>query len=283
MTQAQTYKITAARNDGERDNPHGGKLVKWYLRVADSEAGDAEIYCQKKPGNDLDVGMEITGRLAKEEYGWRLYPDAQQQGGAPRRGNSSAPQGGGMSKDDYWRNKDQRDIEGIQRMGRAHAQEMALRWMDLPDNARPALPGAKNGGRTVLVDVIDWFENDVDVGGGSSPAPGDPPAADVSAEQSLADTEADLTELKPGDIQEASPPAEGPSHPGVQQGGVQPGRHEGRRPLPLQVREGDQAGCLPADRRPSGRGHPRAAPGRDMGWQAGGESSGDQGCRADSL
>lgn len=73
---AATYTVKTAKNAGEKDNPHGGKLVKWYLTVTDPQGTEtADVYCQKKPGNDLSPGMEIYGRLEQGEYGWRLFPE----------------------------------------------------------------------------------------------------------------------------------------------------------------------------------------------------------------
>lgn len=67
---------------------------------------------------------------------------------------------GGMSKDDYWTRKEQRDIEGVSRMGRAHSQEMALRFFQMSGG----IPGATTPAEITekLRTMIDWFERDIE-------------------------------------------------------------------------------------------------------------------------
>ncbi len=43
----------------------------------------------------------------------------------------AAPQRAGMTKEGYWERKEERDIEASQRMNRSHAQEMAIRTVDI--------------------------------------------------------------------------------------------------------------------------------------------------------
>jgi hypothetical protein len=76
----KTYTVQDARNAGEKDNPHGGKLVKWYLDLEElREDGspflNRDVYTQKKPGNDLVAGQTIYGRIEQGEYGPRFYSE----------------------------------------------------------------------------------------------------------------------------------------------------------------------------------------------------------------
>lgn len=87
-----TYTVKAAKNAGEKDNPHGGTLVKWYLTVADPQGNETEdVYCQKKPENPLAPGDDIYGTLKEGEYGWRLHPEQRpeaRQNGSQRSGDT---------------------------------------------------------------------------------------------------------------------------------------------------------------------------------------------------
>lgn len=152
---AETVTVVKAKNAGEKENPHGGTLTKWYLTVKrEDESLLADVYCQKKPTNPLSEGDEVYGRLEKGEFGWRLFPEQNPNGG-PSRSNGFS--GGSQGKDDYWAKREQRDVESQARQGRAHAQEMSLRlW------AIQAAAGGKAPQRPEeLVEVIDWFHADV--------------------------------------------------------------------------------------------------------------------------
>lgn len=99
----------------------------------------------------------------------------------PKEGTSFPPKikrqfsgGGGQrnaAKDAYWEAKEQRDIEGIARMGRAHAQEMAIRvaiglgsYSTQPDERSAEL-------RAVIKDWTDWFQQDVDASAPTTASP----------------------------------------------------------------------------------------------------------------
>ena len=61
---------------------------------------------------------------------------------------------GGMSKDDYWTRKEERDIEASQRMNRSHAQEMAIRYFTM-------IGGFGDKSATeALRTMTDWFQRD---------------------------------------------------------------------------------------------------------------------------
>jgi hypothetical protein len=197
----ETFQILAVRNAGEKDNPHGGKLVKWYVKLDTPTTGGEEVYVQKKPGNDLSEGMEISGRLEKGEYGWRLFPDAQQGGNfkTPTHLLATHPLTPGGPDP---------QAERSRRIERQHSQDMSLRLLALMldvDRDRFVKQMDEDGGLWSMVERwTDRFAQDLDtdVGGGPNPAgasdaaqdirKGDGatlgqsphPAADVSAESS---------------------------------------------------------------------------------------------------
>ena len=59
----------------------------------------------------------------------------------------------GMTKDDYWTRKEERDIEAQDRMGRAHSQEMTLRYF------------VAKGDTDITTEKVramtDWFQRDL--------------------------------------------------------------------------------------------------------------------------
>jgi len=67
--------------------------------------------------------------------------------------------GGGMSKDDYWTRKEERDIEASQRMNRSHAQDMAIQYWTLLASGGGITPESCKDTKK-LRDMIDWFQRD---------------------------------------------------------------------------------------------------------------------------
>lgn len=144
------YTVTRAKNAGEKDNPHGGKLVKWYVDLDGPEGEVKDCYWQRKPGSEVSVGDKIFGTVSQGDYGPRFKMEQQDGGGFKGGGGGSR----NASKDAYWEAKEQRDIEGIARMGRAHAQEMALRVL--------AIENPSQVNKDEIRGWIDWFQQDVD-------------------------------------------------------------------------------------------------------------------------
>jgi hypothetical protein len=68
--------------------------------------------------------------------------------------------GGSSDKDDYWRRKDERDIESQARMGRAHAQEMAIRTIALK-GVHSDTYADNEAIKVTLREWTDWFHQDV--------------------------------------------------------------------------------------------------------------------------
>lgn len=93
---AAEYFVVDAKNAGERDNPHGGKLTKWYLTLRNEggiEKGD--VYAQTKPGNLFERGQSVYGRVEQGQYGPRFFREQRPDGSAPRSGGGGGSSNGG--------------------------------------------------------------------------------------------------------------------------------------------------------------------------------------------
>jgi hypothetical protein len=174
------YEVVAARDAGNKPNPHGGELTKWYVTLR-NEAGQemSRVYWQRKVGNEVNVGDKVYGSVTKGDYGPRFKmeqvpdgvsltpptPSAGPQAGGdtgvtPNPGNTppkAADGGRELSKDDYWGRREERDLVAQQRMGRAHSQEMALRYVVACDAFDTTSAFLRDDFRA----IIDWFANDL--------------------------------------------------------------------------------------------------------------------------
>jgi len=116
-------------------------------------------------GQNYTVTSVIPRDSYKDSYGnvgYDIEVELNGTGGLPNAGTSGAgstPAGsrsgnGGMSKDDYWTRKEERDIEASQRMNRSHAQEMAIRYFTM-------IGGFGDKSATeALRTMTDWFQRD---------------------------------------------------------------------------------------------------------------------------
>jgi hypothetical protein len=130
-----------------------GKSGKAYTKItskgADQGGQPYKILSAKPTGHTDSYGNVSFNIEVEPANGAQPTPQASQQ----QRSN-------GMSKDDYWARKEQRDIEGQERMGRAHSQEMALRYWSLLARGGALSPeDCKDTPK--LRAVIDWFQRDV--------------------------------------------------------------------------------------------------------------------------
>lgn len=127
--------------------------VKTFLVTGDrikSKAAD-------QGGQSYVIKSVTQSETYKDSYGNLGFNlEIEPVGGAPApknavQGNVVSEQG--MSKDDYWKRREERDIEAQDRMGRAHSQEMALRYFDLK--------GITDVDTQKLLDMTDWFQRDL--------------------------------------------------------------------------------------------------------------------------
>jgi hypothetical protein len=164
------YEVIAARNAGNKPNPHGGELTKWYVTLR-NEAGQemSRVYWQRKVGNEVNVGDRVYGSVTKGDYGPRFKmeqvpdgvsltpptPSAGPQAGGdtgvtPNPGNTppKAADGGRDFQDER-----QRRIE------RQHSQEMAIRLFAA---AEPIADGRTAKTHLPVIKALtDWFANDL--------------------------------------------------------------------------------------------------------------------------
>lgn len=213
-----TYTVVQARYNGEKPGRYGDTLYRWYAVLKDEQGqlhgsleGKNGIFIQRK-SSDLEEGTELYGHIETGEYGPRFKSDPRPDNGQasfkgttytkePEAGQSQ-PQ---MTKDDYWRRKEERDQESQARMGRAHAQEMALRWAAIVTDG----PTSVNletvfGWADLFHDDVQRFPLDADVGGATrlqskdeqvSGQPVGERTADVSAEEAAPSQKAKATQL----------------------------------------------------------------------------------------
>jgi hypothetical protein len=123
-----------------------GKSGKAYTKITSKKAEEGgqpyKILSAKPTGHTDSYGNHSFNIEVEPANGAQPAPQASQ----PQRSN-------GMSKDDYWARREQRDIEGQERMGRAHSQEMAIRYC--------ALKGIDAPSHEDLRKLIDWFQRDI--------------------------------------------------------------------------------------------------------------------------
>jgi len=109
--------------------------------------------------------MSVAPRESyKDSYG-NLGYDLEIEPTTGQQSTQAAPQlaasgnGGGMSKDDYWTRKEERDIEASQRMNRSHAQDMAIQWITLLTTLG-VMPPEEAKTPKKLRETIDFFQRD---------------------------------------------------------------------------------------------------------------------------
>lgn len=160
----QNWTVVAFK-EGKTEFNEGakGKLTKFYVDfVGDDQTEAPDVYWRRKEGNAPKINDKVYGTVSEGQYGYMFKTESKGGGGFGGGGNSAA-------KDAYWQAKEERDIAGVKRMGRAHAQEMAIRMVIATGDADELdLTDASLTG-TYLNEVIkklaDWFEADVNRAG----------------------------------------------------------------------------------------------------------------------
>jgi hypothetical protein len=158
------YKIVAAENKGEKDNPHGGKLIKWTVALLNSRGDQlTNVYWQRKPDSDVTVGDVIQGKVERGDYGprfkWEKVPDdavnpfppgpqaskPSLSAGVPPPGPTQAAAAPGPLD------------ERSRRIERQHSQSVAVEYARLMLQAGETPPKSPDELRA----LIDWFAQDV--------------------------------------------------------------------------------------------------------------------------
>jgi len=145
------WKITRAKNAGQKPNPHGGQFDKWYIGLENLDGGSNcdDAYWQRKAPSEAQVGDHVYGKLEEGEYGFRFYLEKDEQGGSPRPSSGSTEYSKPAAKAVVdW---DARNAE----IRRQHSQEMALRVIVFNGRA-----GAFDDLQEWLRDWADWFDQD---------------------------------------------------------------------------------------------------------------------------
>ena len=119
-----TYTVTRVKAGGEKDNPHGGKLYKFYVGLANETEDHPDVYWQRK-SDSLQVGETVYGTVSKGDYGWRFKTEQRPTGSQNGLGGSSAPD------DAFWAAKDRR-------LARAGMTQAIVTASDPPFGADPA-------------------------------------------------------------------------------------------------------------------------------------------------
>ena len=122
------WEVTRANNAGQKPNPHGGTLDKWYvgLKNLDGRKDCDDAYWQRKSPSEVSVGDKVYGKLEKGEFGFRFYLEKEPDGG----GGFEA-KAGSSGKKGNWQPEAERDPERAARILRQHSQEMAIRALNL--------------------------------------------------------------------------------------------------------------------------------------------------------
>lgn len=200
------FTVTGARNRGNKPNPHGGELTKWYVDLEDDQGNPvrneggvvADVYWQRKAGSEVTVGDKIYGKVEEGDHGLRFKLEPKPDGGA-RGGREDAA---GSSKRE-WKPESQYDPEKVARITRAHAQKMGLQWAEIlaadSPEVRDGLTLAK------VFQFADAFQHDIETNGqaaiqgaGASATPhaqASPPAATPAPESQSTDTAQYFTKL----------------------------------------------------------------------------------------
>jgi hypothetical protein len=155
--QQKEWKVLSVREGKETDNPHGGRLKAFYVDFEGAE----DVYWRRKMPAEVNAGETYFGTISKNQYGLSFKKEK------PEGGSSSAGGSNHSSGSRSYKPESEFDPEKVARIGRAHAQGMALQWYaagnELPDTLDQLKP------------IIDWFEADVDAAAtrarGAAPEP----------------------------------------------------------------------------------------------------------------
>lgn len=139
---------------------HGGRFFAYPLDLKDEEGvmHFGVEWSRKADTRSPQPGKRIVGAIETGQHGDKLkvdYDATRELGSAPGGGGGSRP----SSKSRRWKPESQFDPEKTARIGRAHAQGMAVRV--LVANGLPAGAGNTATARAAIKDWTDWFEADV--------------------------------------------------------------------------------------------------------------------------
>jgi hypothetical protein len=141
--QQKEWKVLSVREGDETPNPHGGMLKAFYVDFEGAE----DVYWRRKMPAEVKPGETHFGTISKNQYGLRFKKEKPEGGSSSSAGSSNHSSGTRSYKPES-----EFDPEKVARIGRAHAQGMALRFAQINGHAASV---------EELVPIIDWFEADV--------------------------------------------------------------------------------------------------------------------------
>jgi hypothetical protein len=161
LPKQQEWKVLAVREGAEEPGQKGGTLKKFYV---DFEGCD-DVYWRRKMPAQVEVGQTYFGTISNGDYGPIFKKESPGgAGGGHGGGGGDASRGGGRT----FKPESEFDPEKVARMGRAHAQGMALTWLeaigDMPNDLAELWP------------YVDAFEADVNAAGAKAKAAAPAPA-----------------------------------------------------------------------------------------------------------
>ena len=171
-----TYTITEVSETYEEWSNNYGTFHTYTVRATDPQ-GQTRTFTMNRKAKEGESAPPQIGEIdgyeepAKGDFPPKLKINYQQQGGGSQQtvSQGATSTGGGMSKDDYWNRKDERDVAAQKRMGRAHAQDMALRFVEATGDAKDLRMDDAEVVRTYLngplKKLTDFFEQDVQEAG----------------------------------------------------------------------------------------------------------------------
>lgn len=166
-----TYTITEVSETYDewqaKGGPAAGQTFHTYTVRATDPAGETRTFqMNRKPSSGPPSTGEVDAseQPAKGDYPPKLKINYQQVSESQQSQGTQMFSGSG-SKDDYWKAREARDIEAQRRMGRAHAQEMALRFIEITGDAKDLRTDDAEITRAYLNGPLrkltDFFEADV--------------------------------------------------------------------------------------------------------------------------
>lgn len=166
LPKQQEWKVLAVREGKEEPGQKGGTLKKFYV---DFEGCD-DVYWRRKMPAHVEVGETYFGTISNGDYG-PIFKKESPGGAGGGGGGGGGSRGGGRS----FKPESEFDPEKVARMGRAHAQGMALEALQL--GAGENKIGSAEELKASIKDWTDWFEADVNAAGEAAKAAAPPPAA----------------------------------------------------------------------------------------------------------
>ncbi len=171
LPKQQEWKVLKVREGKEEPGQKGGMLKKFYV---DFEGCD-DVYWRRKMPATVEVGETYFGTISNGDYGPIFKKES--PGGA---GGGGGGGGGSRSGSRSFKPESEFDPEKVARMGRAHAQDMALEALQLgSDEART---GSADELKAAITEWTDWFEADVNAAGARAKA-AQPAAAEPEQQQ----------------------------------------------------------------------------------------------------